>query len=93
MCCFGGRSGLSLTEHRLFPILTSRFFLSVSVLLATGLFTAFFIGDSILISGIKGEKKLIEKTEVEIKKESSALFDIKNELKELRAAVESLRNR
>ncbi len=77
-------------------------FLSVSVLLATGLFTAFFIGDSILISGIKGEKKLIEKTEVEIKKEGSALSDIKSEmeteivtlkniqeeLRELRALVE-----
>lgn len=69
------------------------FFLSVFALLATGLFSSFFIGDSILISGIKGEKKLIEKTELEIKKESSALLDIKNELKELRVAIEKLSNR
>lgn len=79
-------------------------FLSISVLLATGLFTAFFIGDSILISGIKGEKKLIEKTDLEIKKEGSALFDIKtemetemvtlkniqDELRELRTLVDNL---
>lgn len=69
------------------------FFVSVFALLATGLFSSFFIGDSILISGIRGEKKLIEKTELEIKKESSALSDIKDELRELRVAVEKLGNR
>lgn len=47
--------------------------LGVIILLATGLFVSMFIGDSIIISGIKKEKKVIEKEieEVgsEIKKE------------------------
>lgn len=38
----------------------------VAVLLATGLIVASFIGDSIIISGIKHEKKLTEKTEKEV---------------------------
>jgi hypothetical protein len=77
---------------------------SVLILLSTGLFVSFFIGDSILLSGIKGEKKMIEKTEVEIKKEGSVLsdlqtgatkeeavlFDIQKELKGIRSLLEKL---
>lgn len=40
-------------------------------LLMTGLFVSVFIGDSIIMSGIKGDKKLIEKTEDEIEGEIS----------------------
>ncbi len=54
---------------------------SAVILLSTGLFVSFFIGDSILLSGIKGEKKIVEKTEEEIKKEGAVLVDIKNEMK------------
>ena len=36
-------------------------FVSIIILLAIGLFVSFFIGDSILLSGLRGEKKLIEK--------------------------------
>lgn len=47
--------------------------LGITVLLATGLFVSMFIGDSIIISGIKKEKKVIEKeieeVGTEIKKE------------------------
>ena len=37
--------------------------ISVSVLLLIGLFASFFVGDQIVISGLRKEKKLIEKTE------------------------------
>lgn len=40
-------------------------------LLMTGLFVSVFIGDSIIISGIRGDKKLIEKTESELESEIS----------------------
>jgi hypothetical protein len=43
------------------------------ILLATGLFVSYFIGDTILISGMKGEKKLAEKTEIELKGEEKEL--------------------
>ncbi len=40
----------------------------IIILLASGLLVSFFIGDSIIISGFKKEKKLVEKTESEILK-------------------------
>lgn len=36
------------------------------ILLITGLLVSFFIGDSIILSGFKQEKKLAEKTEMEV---------------------------
>lgn len=40
--------------------------LGVIILLASGLLVSFFIGDSIILSGFKKEKKFTEKTEKEI---------------------------
>ena len=61
--------------------------LSVSMLLATGLFVSMFIGDSIIMSGIKKDKKTIDKTidEVEaekgdIRKTLALIIDVKKEL-------------
>ncbi len=60
---------------------------SAIILLSTGLFVSFFIGDSILLSGIKGEKKIVEKTEEEIKKEGAVLTNIQNEMKKEEAIL------
>lgn len=43
--------------------------LGVSILLMTGLLVSFFIGDSIILSGYNREKKLAEKTEMEVREE------------------------
>lgn len=43
------------------------------ILLMTGLFSSFFVGDAILISGLRREKKIIEKTEDEIDHEAGML--------------------
>lgn len=43
--------------------------LGVSILLMTGLLVSFFIGDSIILSGYNREKKLAEKTELEVREE------------------------
>lgn len=40
--------------------------LGMAILLASGLLVSFFIGDSIILSGFKREKKLVDKTEKEI---------------------------
>jgi len=40
--------------------------LGIVILLASGLLVSFFIGDSIILSGFKREKKLVDKTEKEI---------------------------
>ncbi len=46
--------------------------LGVVVLLLTGLLVSVFIGDSIIISGFNREKKLAEKTEMEVRDEKNA---------------------
>jgi len=53
-------------EH--FPVLygPASILLGVLILLVTGLMVSFFIGDSIILSGFKREKKLVERTEKEI---------------------------
>jgi hypothetical protein len=68
--------------------------ISICILLATGLFVSFFVGDTILISGIKKEKKLIEKTEEEVDEEVGFLQkvdeDLKADIKERRALAEEV---
>ncbi|MFA6397349.1 MAG: hypothetical protein WDK96_00690 [Candidatus Paceibacterota bacterium] len=54
--------------------------ISVIILLATGLFVSFFIGDVILISGLKKEKKIAEKTEGEIETEMDILKETEEEI-------------
>lgn len=54
--------------------------ISVVVLLATGLFVSFFIGESIIISGLKKEKRLDEKVASEIRTELDILNDIQKRL-------------
>jgi hypothetical protein len=47
--------------------------LGTLIMLMTGLFVSFFIGDSIILSGLKREKKLVEKTEAEVKSEKNTI--------------------
>ncbi len=42
--------------------------MGVIILLVSGLLVSFFIGDSIIISGFKKEKKLVERSELDILK-------------------------
>jgi MFS superfamily sulfate permease-like transporter len=58
------------------------------LLLMTGLFVSTFIGNEIIISGIKGEKKLTERTEEEITKERVSLQDIRLEVKEIKEILQ-----
>lgn len=53
------------------------------LLLLTGLFVFDFIGSQAIISGIKGEKRLEEKTEEEIKTETEVIKGIEKEVKEI----------
>jgi len=66
----------------LFPFLTGpvSIVISVIVLLITGLFVSYFVGDFIILSGIKKEKKVVDKTEEDLKKESIEIADIKKTL-------------
>lgn len=59
------------------------FLLGIGVLLLSGLLVSFFIGDSIILSGFKHEKKLAEKTEREVHTERELLEDIVARLERL----------
>ncbi len=66
-------------------------FLSIVILLATGLFVSVFIGERVIISGLKQEKKIFEKTESEIKEEESMLFEMKMAVDELKRDTAEIR--
>ncbi len=60
------------------------FVLGVLILLASGLLVSFFIGDSIIISGLRREKKLVEQEEQDI------LEAGESQTKEILAKIEHL---
>lgn len=64
---------------------------SFAILLAIGLFVSFFIGDQIIISGLKGEKKITEKTEAEVRSEAALLAEVKRELAEIRTLLKEIK--
>ena len=53
---------------------------ATALLLITGLFVSVFIGDSIIISGLRGDKKVAEKTEKEVEIEESQVSKIHTEM-------------
>lgn len=61
------------------------------ILLATGLFVSFFIGEQIIISGIKEEKRIDEKTEEEIREDHMELGAIKDELDEIKQDIADIK--
>src|SRR3990167_6112675 len=61
-----------------------------ALLLSTGLFVFDFIGSQAIISGLKGEKKLEEKTEEEIKTETEVIRGIEKEVKEISHRLEEI---
>jgi hypothetical protein len=64
----------------------------VLVLLATGLFVSYFIGDTILISGMKGEKKIADKTEKEVKDEEERLKGLVTTIREMKKEVDEIKD-
>ncbi|MEK7184825.1 MAG: hypothetical protein AAB683_01670, partial [Patescibacteria group bacterium] len=61
------------------------------ILLATGLFVSSFIGDAILVSGLKQQKKLHEKTEKEVREGEATLNEIQDTVMEIKKEVEEIR--
>lgn len=86
--------GVWLTAD-LYPFLTGPVSLAISVivLLAIGLFVSFFIGDQILISGLKQEKKITEKTESEIKEESAEIHEIEKQMEIILRELSEIKNK
>ncbi len=66
--------------------------LSAVVLLATGLFVSFFIGDRIILSGLTHEKKIEEKTESEVRAEGTLLLDMYKKLERIEKEIATLKD-
>ncbi len=60
------------------------------VLYFTGAFTSSFIGNELILSGLRGEKKLNQKTETEVQTEIIEIADIKDELEIISRKLELL---
>lgn len=60
------------------------------ILLLTGLFVSGFIGNEIIISGLKGEKRVVEKSVKEIKEDVGIGVEILNEIKEINQRLKKL---
>lgn len=67
--------------------------LSSIMLLAMGLFVSFFIGDDIIISGLKKEKKLAEKIASEVKTELDFLKEMKAQIDVIEREVNYLKQK
>ena len=64
--------------------------ISTLALMLTGLMVSVFIGDRIILSGLRHEKKLEEQTEELVKEEEVSLVGVRNEIRALRRDLEKL---
>lgn len=67
--------------------------ISITLLLMSGLFVSFFIGDHVIISGIKQEKKVVDQTEEELAEDSGKLDKIALKLEEMDHDLHDLKKR
>lgn len=61
--------------------------LGTVILLVSGLLVSFFIGDTIIISGLKRDKKIAEKTEQRIRTESDLIIDVERKLADMQRQI------
>lgn len=64
----------------------------VVIMLVTGLMVSFFIGDNIVITGLRKEKKLAEKTEEEIRIEEDQIEEIEQHIELIEKNIEEIKN-
>jgi hypothetical protein len=66
------------------------FVVGTAMLYFTGAFTSSFIGNELILSGLRGEKKLNQKTELEIESEFLAIAEMKKGLKDMTLKLDQL---
>lgn len=64
---------------------------SVILLLVIGLFVSSFIGDSILIAGLRSQKKVTEKTEAEVVMEESGIMKMNEKISKMEKDLEEIK--
>ncbi len=63
----------------------------IVILLVTGVFVSSFIGNRLIMSGLKGEKKLSEKTADEVKNEETEIGRIERVLHKMEGDLEEIK--
>lgn len=78
-----------------FPFMTGpvSIIISTAILLLSGLFVSFFITDRIILSGLKQEKKLAEKTEEEIKTDIEITAKVLTKLEKIEKDIEEIKSK
>lgn len=61
------------------------------ILLMTGVFVSNFIGNEIIISGLKGEKKMAERTEKEVRTEEDRLAGVREQVHSINQQMAGLK--
>jgi hypothetical protein len=76
-----------------YPVLygPSSIILGLLILLATGLLVSFFVGDSIILSGFRQEKKLADKTAAEVAAEGDRVEKVMSELRHIERDLEVIK--
>ena len=67
--------------------------LSVLLMLITGSFVFHFVSDQLIVTGLKREKKIIEKTEEEVRGETETLKNVKVQLDRIEKTLEELKRK
>jgi hypothetical protein len=67
--------------------------LGLLLILPTGLFVSFFIGDNIILSGYRNQKKLVERTEEEVMKDVDINEAMKAQLDRVEAQLAAIRGK
>lgn len=70
---------------------TASLVFSIILLLMTGLLVSFFIGDNIVITGLRREKKLVEKTEEELEVEIGEMEHLKKHINAIEKSLEEIK--
>jgi hypothetical protein len=89
-CFVSGYLGCSTTDAFTSPWWDGplSFLVGTTILYFTGALVSSFIGNELILSGLRGEKRLTEKTEGEIKGEVHAISDIKEALKSIEDKID-----
>jgi len=62
----------------------------IIILYFTGAFISSFIGNELILLGLRGEKKISQKVEGEVRTEIDSIFDIKNNLNDINEKIKEL---
>lgn len=65
--------------------------ISIVMMLLSGTFVSFFIGEQIILSGLRQEKRIDEKTETEIQKEEIELYHIDKDLESMKKQLAAIK--